>query len=114
MDGPGTGNGLATMPGPLRNEILFSGSDWYALVINYERVAALNDDHVFVVFMRVRSRHRGFTASPKRHLTSIGPIKDVPFNSWDSLAAGGNLVCGTPHEIWKIIHGSSVSVGVSN
>ena len=107
MDGSGTGDGLAPMPGPLRNEILFSGSHWNALAIDNQSIAALYDDKVFVLVMHMRSRYRRFTAGPECHLTSIGSVKDVPFYSGSGLTAGGNLVCWMLHEIWKIIHGSS-------
>ena len=46
---------LTPMPGPLRNEILFSGFHWNALIPENERVAALNNQHILVVDVRVRS-----------------------------------------------------------
>ena len=55
MDGTGACDGLAAMPRPLWNEILFSGPHWNALAIDNQSVATLNHDKVLVVLMPVRS-----------------------------------------------------------
>ena len=56
MDRSRTGDGLTPVPGPLRNKMLFSGSDWNALVIDSQRIAALQNDEVFVVLDLAASR----------------------------------------------------------
>jgi len=54
VDGSGARHHLTPMPGPLGDEMLFSGFHRNALVIENECVAALNNDHVFVVIVSVR------------------------------------------------------------
>jgi hypothetical protein len=53
VNGPGASHWFARMRELLRDEILLTGSDWNALVINNQGVAALHDDHVFVEVMHV-------------------------------------------------------------
>ena len=54
MDGSCTGDGLTTVPSPLRDEVLLSGTDWNALGIDNQRIAALYNDKVFVKVMDMR------------------------------------------------------------
>jgi hypothetical protein len=53
VNGPGVSHWFTPMREPLRDEILLTGSDWNAFVINNQGVAALHDDHVFVEVMHV-------------------------------------------------------------
>ena len=56
MNCSGTGDGRTPVPGPFRNEILFSGSDWNALAIDNQCITALQNDEVFVVLDLATSR----------------------------------------------------------
>jgi hypothetical protein len=108
MDGSCTGDGLTAVPGPFGNEMLFSGSDRKALTVNNHRIAALENDEVFVIVVHMWSRHGGFTTGPKRHLASVRSIKDVPFDSRSGLTARGDSVAWMLHEIGKTVHDLSL------
>jgi hypothetical protein len=113
MDGSRTSDGLTRMPGSFWNEILLSDSDWNALAIDDQRIAALHNGKVFVVVVQMWSGYRRFSASPECHLTSIGSIKDVSFYSGSELTTRGDLVCWMLHEIREIVHGFSFKLGAT-
>ena len=53
MDGASASERFTAVPESLRNEILLPGSNRNALASNDERIATLNDHHVFVLVMHV-------------------------------------------------------------
>lgn len=61
-------------------------------------IAALHNEHVFVVLVGVRRRSCSFTAGPKRHLAPIYSVEDVTLNAGSCMAGRRNSVCRMFHE----------------
>ena len=74
MDRPCSGDHLASVGYPSRNEILLTCIYWDPLSFDDERVATLRDQHLFVIFVHMFGGHRVFRACPKCHLASIFSI----------------------------------------
>jgi hypothetical protein len=98
---------LTTVPESLRNEIFLPGSNRNALASDDERIATLDDYHVFVIVMHMWFGHCGFTTGPERYLTTIDSVNDVAFNSRSRLTTDCDPICGALHEVWEIVHGLS-------
>src|ERR1035437_2394404 len=90
--------------GALRDEVLLTGSDGNALVINNQGVAALHDDHVFVEVMHMWRGQGRFAAGPECHLAPVHSVKDVTFYSGSRLTARCDPVGRTLHELREIVH----------
>src|SRR5262245_49664944 len=105
MNGPGASDDLATMPCSARDEVFFSGFNGNASVTKYQGITALNDHHVLVVVVHVRSGMRGLVASPECHLTHTRAVVDIALNTRRGLTAGRDPVCSRLHELWKVFHG---------
>jgi hypothetical protein len=104
MDGPGAGDNLAAMREPLWDEIFLSGFDGDASATNDKGIASLCNDHILVILMHMRRGNGSLGTSPECHLTPIRPVKDVAFYARSGLATRCNLICGTLHELRKIVH----------
>jgi hypothetical protein len=65
MDRSGPGENFTTVRNAVRNEVFFAGPYWNSLAIDDQGIAALHNDHVFVVIVSVCHRCCSFTASPK-------------------------------------------------
>jgi hypothetical protein len=107
VNGSRSGEGFATVPQSLRNEIFFPRVNRDARTVDNQHVAALNDDHVSVEVVDVRRGGGGLVASPECHLTAIRSIEYVAFDARRRLTTGGNFVRGIFHELWKRVHGFS-------
>ncbi len=59
------------------DEIFLSGPYRNSLPVDNPRIAALLNDHVFVVIVSMGRRCRGFMASPEGHLAPIYPIEYI-------------------------------------
>jgi hypothetical protein len=104
MNGSGASDNVATMPESSRDEVFFSGFDRNASVTKNQGIAALDDYHVLVILVNVRSRMGGFVASPECHLTPTDAVINVALNTRCGLTAGRDSVCDRLHELWKIFH----------
>lgn len=92
------------MHGASWNEVLFASTNGNSLFTDDQRVAALHDDHIFVVVVNVGSRTCRFVARPKSHLAFICPIKHIAFHAWRRLALFCDSVRSRTHELGKFIH----------
>jgi hypothetical protein len=101
---PRSGDYFTTVPYTPCNEILLARPYWNPLALDEERVAALHNQHVFVILMHMLVGHRVFGASPKRHLASVFSIEDVTFNAPRRLIRAGDPVRWMFHELWKGVH----------
>src|SRR5437016_4226673 len=90
---------------PPRDQVLLSGFEWNPLPLDDQGIAALNNDHIFVVVVRVRCGDRSFRATPKRHLAPVCPIEYVTLDSWGRLIGLRNSVSWMFHELGKVVHG---------
>src|SRR5579864_3357461 len=104
VDGPGPSLHFAAVQRAAGNEALLSRPDRGSPVADNQRVAALNDNHVFVEVVHMRRRGRGLGARPECHLAPIQSIKHIPFDTGSPLAANGDPVGGMLHEIRKLFH----------
>src|ERR1035441_2928766 len=105
VDRSGSSQNFATVLDAARNEVFFPGPDRYSLAIHDQGIAALHDDHVFVVIVGVRRGCGGLRADPKRHLASVRSIEDKTFYPRSRLIGFRYFVGGMLHEFWKIFHG---------
>ncbi len=108
VDRSGPGKNFAAVLDAAWNEIFFSGLHRNPLPIDDQGIAALHNDHVFVVIVDMRRRYRIFTAAPKRHLASVSAVEDVPLNAWGRLTGDCDPVCRMFHEFWEIVHSCTV------
>src|SRR5215470_18943354 len=104
MDRPGASHRFTAMPDPLRDEVLLTSSDGDPFAINDQRITALHNDKVFIVVMDMRRGYRGLVAGPECHLTPIHSVKNIALHPRSRLTARCDLVCGTLHKAWEIIH----------
>ena len=105
VDSSGPGNHFATVRYAARDEVFLAGPHWNPLPIDDQGIAALDNDHVFVVIVGVSRGYRRFTAGPKCHLASVSSIEDVALNAGSRLIGSGYPVCRVSHEIGEIVHG---------
>jgi hypothetical protein len=87
------------------DEIFLSIFQGNPLSINDQRVAALHNDHIFVVIVGMRFRWRCFVARPKCHLAPICSIEHVTLDSSGGLIGSCDPVHGMFHEFGEIVHG---------
>lgn len=80
-----SGSNLATMRYASRYEVFFSSSDRNVFTVDGQRVAALHDEHVFVIIVDMFRGSRVLIASPECHLASVHSIKHVAFHTWRCL-----------------------------
>src|SRR5207249_35209 len=104
VDGSGLGQNFATVQYAPWDEVLLSGLQWNPLPVDDQGIAALNNDHVFVVIMHVHRGGRSFPAGPKRHLAPVCPIEYVTLDSWGRLVGPRNPVCWIFHELGEFVH----------
>jgi hypothetical protein len=81
MDCPSSRRYLPAVAHTTRNQILLTSFDRDALSSNQQRIATLHHQHVFIEFMYVLGGSRGLCACPKCHLTVIGSVEDVSFDT---------------------------------
>ena len=105
VDRSGSSQDFATMHDTARNEVFFPSPHRDSLAIDDYCIAALHDDHVFVVIVGVGRGYGVLWAAPKRHLASVRSIKDKTLYARSRLIGFRNLVGGMLHEFWKIFHG---------
>jgi hypothetical protein len=91
------------------DEIFFSLPQRNALAIDDQGVAAINDDHVFVVFVNVRCGFCRLRTGPKGHLAAVDTIKDVAIDSWRCLIRAGDSICRMLQERGEFDHGELFS-----
>jgi len=104
MDRPCSRYHLAAVRHTTRNKVLVASFDRDAPSINQQRIATLHNQHVLIEFMDMLSGRCGLSASPKCHLTLIGTVKNIPFNTGGCLTRPGDPVRGIPHELRKCVH----------
>jgi hypothetical protein len=91
-----------------RNKIFLAGVPCDSMAVDRQRVAAFDDQHVFVVVMGVWSARGCLPAGPKRHLASVGAVLNVALDAGSCLVAGGNAVRRVSHELGKFVHRSTL------
>lgn len=106
MDRSGPGNNFAAVRHAAWNEIFLSGLHLNLFSIDNQRIAALHNEHIFVVNVDMWRRCRSFTAGPIRHLASISAVEDITLNTWGRLTVSHDPVGGIFHEFGKIVHGA--------
>src|ERR1035438_324461 len=104
VDRSGSSHNFATVLDATRNEVFFPSPHRNSLAIDDQGIAALHDDHVFIVTVGVGRGFGGLWAAPKRHLASVRSIKDKTLHPRSRLTGFRNLVGGMLHEFWKICH----------
>jgi hypothetical protein len=104
MDGSGPGKNFAAVWYAAWNEIFLSSPYRNPLSIDDQRIAALYDEHVFVVFVDMSRGCRGFTTGPKRHLAPVSAVEDKTLNAWGRLIGPCDLVRGMLHEFREVFH----------
>jgi hypothetical protein len=67
-------------------------------------IAALHNDHVFVVIVSVCRRCCSFTASPKCHLAPVFSVEYVTLDARSRLIGLRDHVCRMFHEFGEIVH----------
>ncbi len=85
VNGSASRDNLAAMFYTACNEILISAVQGDALPVDDKRIAAFEDNHIFVVVVNVRSGLRCFAASPESHLVPVNSIEDETFGVWHRL-----------------------------
>ncbi len=71
---------------------------------NDQRVAALHDQHVFVVLMNVEFGRWVVLACPERHLAAFRPTEDIALDSQRRLIAFRDFIQRSLHEGGKVVH----------
>src|ERR1019366_9649208 len=104
VDGSGGSQNFAAMRHAARDNVFLPTLYWNALSADDQGITPLHNQHVFVVVVGVCRGCRGFTAGPKRYLTSIRSIEYVTFDSWGRLIGFRDFVRGMPHEFAEIVH----------
>jgi len=105
VDRSGSSLHFATVLDASRDDVFFPGPDRNSLAIDDQGIAALHNDHVFVVIVGVGRGCGGLRAAPKRHLASVRSVEDKTLNAWSRLIGFRDFVGGMLHEFWKIFHG---------
>src|SRR5579864_430431 len=106
VDGSGASFHFTAVQHTARNKTLLSSPHGDPLIADDQCVAALDHNHVFVELMHMRGGGRRLGARPERHLASICSVKHRPFDARSRLAADGDPVGGTLHELGKFFHDS--------
>ncbi len=63
------------------NEVFPSSRQWNPLPVDNEGGAPLHHEHVFIKVVNVGGRGSCFGARPERHLASVQPVENVPFDA---------------------------------
>jgi hypothetical protein len=105
VDRSGPSRNLTTMRHTARDEVLLACLHRNPFPVNDQRVTALHNHHIFVLVMDMFHGGRGFTASPERHLASVGSIEYVTLGAGRGLIGAGDPVGGVLHKFRKGVHG---------
>jgi len=85
VDSPYARHEFSAVAEPLGDEIFLTGTDWNALAVDNQGIAALHDEHVFVEIMHMGRGACWFAAGPEGHLAAV--------YAGSRLTAGGDGVC---------------------
>jgi hypothetical protein len=81
MDRSGAGNYFATVKHSSGNEVFTSRLHRNLFPVDDQGVAALDNDHVFVVVVCVFGGHCIFATCPKGHLTAVHAVEDITLDA---------------------------------
>ena len=104
VDCSGSGENFATLYHPTRNQILLPFLHRNLFSANYEGIATLHNEHVFVVIVNVLHRRSCLSACPERRLASICPVEHIAFYSRSSLFGCHDSVRWMLHEFREVLH----------
>jgi len=109
VDRSGPSHNLTTVRDAPWDDVFLPSLYLNALPVDDQRVATLNNYHVFVVIVDMFRRGRSLSTCPERHLGSIGSVEHITLHSWSGLTRSDNLVSGMPHEFRKLVHALALS-----
>jgi hypothetical protein len=91
-----------------RDEVFLSGPHRNSLPADNQRIAALQNSHVFVVIMGMGRRCRRLVAGPKGHLAPIRPIERITLHATGRLAGADYSVRSVFHKLRETVHNRRV------
>lgn len=92
MNGPGSGNDFPAMAHSSGDEVFVARTQRNAFIIKDKSVGAVNDDHIFVEVMHVRSGNGCLMAGPERHLSSIRAVENIALDARSRLTGNRYFV----------------------
>ena len=104
VDGSRASRNLTTVRDSTRDHVFVSCTKRNSLVIDKQRVAALNNDHILVEVVNMFHGDGIFSAGPKRHLIPINSVEHVALYSWSRLTGPSNPVYVVPNETREFLH----------